>query len=146
MSMVDLSEPIRDAILSSSDITSLLDSYKSSYPVFTRRPVPDDAPPIVIVISQDVTSDYQDGINDFRPVIVRDVVVFGPNEPASQFRRVQQIARHIHSLFHHSRHVLNVQDWTTVLIIATGPVSLPQDDQTVAEAVTIQVTLAAKDE
>jgi len=145
MALVDLSEPIRNAIIASSEITSLLEPYAGSYPVFTHRPVPADSPRIVIVISQDIASDDQDGLNDFRPVIIRDIIVFGQNEPADRFRKVQQIARYIHSLFHHKRYSINVPGWITVLVQATGPISLPQDDQTVAEVVTVQVTLARKE-
>lgn len=142
MSFVDLSEPLRDAIISNSGITSLLESYKGSYPVFTRRPVPDDAPDIAIIISQDVSGVDNDGINFFRPVITRDIMVYGTNELASNFRKVQQIARKIHDLFHHKPTIIDVYDHKVVNITAVGPLSVPQDDQSVMQAVTVEVTLA----
>lgn len=144
MTMVDLAVPLRNALINSNGITSLLESYKGSYPIFTRRPVPDDAPDICIVISSDITSEDADGINDRRLVIQRDIFVYGVNEPASKVRTADQLARRIHSLFHHSRHVVEVDNYSTVLVTAIGPLSIPQDDQSIALVVSVTVTLAKR--
>lgn len=144
MTMVNISEPLRNAIVSSSNITMLLDTYKGSYPVFTHRPVPNDAPDISIVISQDISGDHQDGVNFFRPVIVRDIMIYGPNNsPPDIYRKVKEIARLIHSLFHR-RKDLQVPGWHTLNVTCTGPLEIPLEDQSVTAAVTVTVTLARK--
>lgn len=143
MAFVDLSVPLRDALVSSSGITSLLDTYLNSYPIFTRQPVPDNAPDIGIIISQDIVTDDNDGVNDFQPVITRDILIYGPNDiPAADYRKVQLLARRIHDLFHNSHRVVLVSGWTVVRVTCTGPVHLPQDDQSALFAVTVTVHLA----
>lgn len=145
MSMVNLSEPLRTALISSGAITSLLVPYKNSYPIFTRRPVPDDAPDIGIIISSDIITDEQDGINDFRPIITRDIIIYGPNDiPADKYRRVEQLSFEVRNLFHNKSDVITVPGWTVVLITVNGPLPIYREDQSVLTAVTLAIRLAKK--
>lgn len=147
MALVDISVPLRDALLASSEITSLLAPYKGSRPIFIRRPIPEDAPTLCILISQDIVSSDDDGVNDRRLVIERDITVYGSNDLSpAEYRKVGQLARLIHSLFHNKRHALEVPDWDTVLVTATGPTVIPQDDaQLIAQGVFLTVQLASSD-
>lgn len=139
----DLAAPIRTALIGSAEITNQLEGYKVSYPVFTRRPAPLDAPPIMIMVSPNVAKADQDGIDDERPIIVRDVAVYGPNEPAENYRKVESIAFAVHDLFHRQRTAITVSGWYVVMITATGPIPAPtDDDKTVGRVVSLTIMLA----
>lgn len=139
----DLSAPIRTALLGSSDITDRLEAYAGSYPIFTRRPPPRDAPYPMIVVSPDVAVGDQDGLSDLRPVVERDVAVYGHNDSAENYRAVESIARAVRALFHRKWRALTVPDWKVVEIAARGPMPAPADDeQTVGRLVTLAISLA----
>jgi hypothetical protein len=132
MSAPDLTTPIRAAIVADASVTSLLPAYQGSFPVFTRRPVPDLAPYPMIVISKDITVSDEDGVNDDRPAIVRDVAVYGMNEPAERYHELDVIARAIRGMFHRKSPLTLSDGWTVTLITATGPTDfrLENDKQT----------------
>jgi hypothetical protein len=84
---LDLTQPIRDGLLAEPLIASALPNYGSNgKTIFTRRPVPSDAPYPMIVISPDVTVTDQDGIDHEKSVVIRDIAVYGKNEPAQPRR------------------------------------------------------------
>lgn len=142
---MDLSAPIRTAIIGESSITSLLTAYKSSWPVFTRRPAPNDATLPIILISPDIAVTDEDGVSDFRPIIVRDISVYGRNDEADQYRAVEQIGYALRNLFHRQRSALTVSGWTVMQIIAAGPMPAPVDDeQSVGRLVELTVHLASR--
>lgn len=140
----DLAQPILAAIIGASSITSLLPAYLGNFPVFTRRPVPDDAPYPAIVVSPDVAASDQDGIDDQRPVLQRDVAVYGKNTTADEYRETEQIAREVHSLFQSlGRHAIVVPGWHVVDLSARWPTPAPTDDeQTVGRVVPLTIRLA----
>src|SRR3990167_5381942 len=132
---MDLSEPLRTAIVDDATIAALLPIYAGSKTVFTRRPVPDNAAFPIVVISPDIAITDQDGIDDNRPVIIRDVAVYGRNDAAS-YRAVEAIAYEIRDLFHRRRQSLTVLGWDVVDVVALGPRTAPTDDeQTVGRVV-----------
>lgn len=142
---VNLAVPIRDAIVAASSVTSNLSAYQGSFPVFTRRPVPDDAPELTIVVSPDVTSTDGDGISDRRPVIERDVAIYGKNSAAAKYRAVETVAYAVQSLFHRERSAIVVPGWSVTEIIAHGPIAAPTDDeQTVGRVVMLAISLAKR--
>lgn len=143
MQFPDLSVPIRNAIISSAEITALLPAYKGSYPVFTRTPVPNDAPSVRITISQNISVDHQDGIADQRLLITRDVVVSGEND--RDWETVDRIARLVVSLFHRRERNLTVNGWKVVRITATTRGGQPVNDMepAVAMVVTLSILLAS---
>lgn len=141
----DLSAPIRTAILAQSAITSLLSTYQGSYPVFTKRPVPDDAPYPMIVISENITvTNAGDGLDDERPVIQRDIAVYGSNEDPGQYRDVNAIALLVQQLFHRKRLAISVSGWYVSGIDARGPIDATGDDQIAARVVTLDIALAKR--
>ena len=140
----DLSGPVRAALVASSAVTSQLTAYAGSYPIFTRRPAPTDAPYPLIMISPDITLSEEDGVNDFRPVVERDVVVYGQNDTPAHYLAVESIARAVRDLFHRQWRAIDVTDWKVVEIRARGPVPAPtDDDETVGRLVALTISLAA---
>lgn len=128
MSAPDLTEAIRDAIVAETTVTDLLAAYLGSFPVFTRRPTPDSTPYPCIVISKNISVNDEDGLKDYRSIIVRDIAVYGVNEPASKYHELDDIANAIRTMFHRQQ-PLTVAGWAVVSILATGPndVRLEQD-------------------
>jgi hypothetical protein len=142
---LDLSVPIRDAIVAETAITDELPAYLGSLPVFTRVPVPDDAPYPLIVVAAQFQGAMDDGINDQRPAIVRDVIVYGKNDTAANYRQVEAIAFAVRDLFHSQREAIIVPDWGVIDITAMAPAVAPVDDeQTVGRRVELTVRLARK--
>lgn len=142
---MDLTEPIRNAIIGETGITSLLQAYQNGWPVFTRRPIPEDAPSIVIIVSPDITVDgIEDGVSDDRPIIVRDISVYGPNDTAASYRKVELICSRLRTLFHARRTAITVPSWAVVQITVNGPQPAPVDDEeNVGRLVSLNVQLAA---
>lgn len=140
----NLSEPIRTAIVGTSAITSLLSTYKGSFPVFTRRPVPSDTPFPTIVVSPDVSTTDQDGVFDYRPLVMRDVFAYGRNDLPGQVRAVEQLGHLLRALFHRQRLALTVSGWSVTDIVVSGPADTPVEDQLVGVRVQLSVSLAAQ--
>jgi hypothetical protein len=141
---VDLAIPLRDALIGNAGITALLPAYMSSFPVFTRRPPPTDAAYPMIIVSQSIMATDEDGINDLRPVITRDIAVYGSNEEAAKYRTVEQIAFLVFHLFHRKPSSISVDGYKVVQIRASGPVAAPSDDLNyVGRVVPVTVHLAA---
>lgn len=143
---LDLSAPLRAAIVGESSITDELPAYKGSYPVFTRVPVPDDAPYPMIVIPTEVGGGDSDGIDNLQPAVVRDVNVYGrndPNDPTS-YRQVESIADAVWELLHRQRAAITAPaGWSITDVQAARPSPAPVDDeQTAGRRVQVTVRLA----
>lgn len=139
----DLAAPIRAALVGASGITSLLSAYAGSFPIFTRRPAPADAPYPMIMVSPDISVTDRDGVNDLQPVVQRDVAVYGQNDTAAHYRDVETIAYAVRTLFHRKWRALTVSGWGVVSIVARGPIPAPTDDEkTVGRLVTLEIALA----
>lgn len=142
----DFDAPIRSAIVGDSSITSLLDSYKGSYPVFTRLPVPNDTPYPCVVVSENINLTHDDGINDNRITAVKEVIVYGSaNPPPVEWRLVEQIARLIADLFHRQPDNLNVTGWKVVDIRVNvrGFPPYEQMAQNIGSVVSLAIQIAA---
>lgn len=143
MSAADLAAPIRSAIIANSAITSFLSAYKSSFPVFTRRPAPTDVDYPIIMVSPDVSISDQDGLTDYRPIQQRDVTVYGQNNTNQKYRAVEALAYHIRQMFHSQWQAITVPDWKVVDINCLGPIPAPtDDDKTIARVVSLTIQLA----
>ncbi len=137
---------LRAAILGNSAVTANLAPYMGSYAIFTRRPVPADAPYPMVIISE-VTMTDEDGVNTIRPVCVVDLVVYGtqgaPNTSADHYRKVDAMARELRSMFHRQRPI-TVAGYSVTQITASGPSPAPaDDDQHVGRRVTLTIRLFA---
>lgn len=142
---VDLAAPTLAALRAATSVTSELQAYAGSYPIFTRVPVPDDAPDRVVVISPTMHAGEEDGINDQRPVLSNTIATYDVNDPQSSanYRAVERIAFAVQQLFHRNRTAITVSGWSVVDITARGPAIAPVDDeQTVGRMVTVTYRLA----
>lgn len=144
MSSPDLATPIYDALRLDSLIAAALPAYSGGKTVFTRRPVPSDAPYPMIVCAGDVTRTDQDLIVDPMPIIIRDVSVFGLNDTAAHYRAVESLGLLVRDLFHRKPANLIVPGWNVLDIICQGPIVGPTDDDTtVHRLVTLIVRLSS---
>lgn len=142
---LDVSAPIRAALLAEVTITSLLPVFEGSKAIFTRRPVPDEAPLPLLIVSPDISISDADGINDFRPIVRRDVSVYGRNDTSAHYRTVELLAYAIRDLFHANREAIDLNDYGVMDIRATGPRPAPVDDeQMVGRVVSLTIRLARK--
>lgn len=140
---LDLSAPIRAAIVAESSVTAALPAYLDSYPVFTRVPVPDDAPYPMVVVHAQLDGGNRDGINDQQPTIICDLSAYGRNDTAAHYRVVEALGHSLRDMFHRKRGVLSVSGWGVTDILATAPSPAPVDDeQTVGRRVELTVMLA----
>ena len=114
----DLAAPLRSALVGATSVTVLLPAYSGSYPIFTRRPAPADAPYPMILVSPDISVVDQDGVADQRPIVERDIAIYGENDTAQKYRDVEALAYAVRALFHRQRAAITVSGWGVVQIIA----------------------------
>jgi len=143
MSAPDLAAPLRAAILADSGIASQLPTFKSAPAVFTRRPVPKEAPYPMIVISPDITNIDNGGLDNTQLVIQRDVTVYGQNEEAADYRLVETLAWALRDLFHQERNAITVTGWCVASLSCAGPRIAPtDDDHSTGRLITVTARLA----
>lgn len=144
--MTDIKPDIRAAILNEPDIVNFLEQWNGAPAVFTRRPVPEDAPFPMIVVSPYVAVGDFDGLNDMREIITLDVIAYGrvgaPGTVDDHTRRVEQIGFLLREIFHRQRLSLGNTSYHVVSINATGPRTAPTDsDSIVGRVVTLTVRI-----
>lgn len=138
---LDFAPSIRTALLNDATISGLLSDWNGEAAIFTRRPPPTDAVAPFIIVSPDIAINDEDGLTSDRPVIVRDITVYG--DQPDQYRTIEQIGYAIRALFHHDRTSLTHDDYRIVNVVATGPNPAPVDDEnTIARMV--QLTIQAR--
>lgn len=147
--MTDIAPDIRSAILAEPDITNYLAPWQSVPGVFTRRPVPEDAPFPMIVVSPEIAYGDEDALRKFRSVITRDVIVYGrvaaPGTVDDHTRRVEAVGYLLRELFHRQPRSLGNPAYHVISINATGPRVAPTDsDSIVARVVTLTVRIENK--
>lgn len=144
---LDLSGPIRTAILGYSGIVSRIATWEGEGAVFTRRPVPEGATYPLIVISPDVTVGDADWLNTPKPIVGRDLVAYGQKgtpKSGDQYRVVEQLGYLLRGLFHSQRFAISVPNFHVVQITARGPMPAPtEDDGLIARAVSLTIHLQA---
>lgn len=137
---LELKAPIRAALIGNSTITADLGTWTNSPAIHTRRPVPDDTGYPCIVVSANISRGDQDGVNDFRPVVVIDVTTYG--KASDDYRQVETVANRIYDLFHRQRDSISVTGYSVTEITCTGPIVAPADgDDFVARSVTLTISL-----
>lgn len=142
---MNVAEPLVAALRAEAGITTYLTAYKSSWPIFTRRPAPADAPDPVIIVSPDVTLEQEDFIIARLPIIVRDIAVYGSNVDATVYRKVEATAYAVRALFHRKRLAITVPGWFVLEILASGPIAAPVDDDAkVGRVVSLTIRLSSK--
>lgn len=137
---LNLAGPIREALVSDPTISAYLTLWDGEPAVFARRPVPDGAQYPFIAISPDVSITDQDALVSRRPVILRDVTVYGENP--DQYRDTEDCAYLVRAFFHRQRFAISVPGYSVTEIVASGPIPAPVDDERhVARVVTLRLRL-----
>ena len=147
---VDLAQPILNALLQNAVVVDTIATYMEGWSIFTRRPPPPDAPYPMIVISSDISKDNsKDGYFDQRPMVTRDVLVYGTNDTAAHYLAVEKVAYSIFDQFYRHPHQLLLQEpgWVVYDIVARGPLPAPaaDDEHVVGRVVPLEVHLAIQD-
>jgi hypothetical protein len=141
---LDVAPGIRTAILADSTITALLSTYQGAASVHTRIPVPTGVSLPHIVIGPDVAVSDYDGLRSDRPIVLRDVFVYGAAGSSRQddYRDVETIAYALRALFHRQKSVLSVDDYDVVSVTVSGPVPAPSnDEEIIGRVVTLTIRL-----
>lgn len=136
---LDLSSPLYIALSDDLFITSRLGDFMSPS-IHTRRPVPEGAEYPMIVVNPDTSITNEDWLRSRRPVIVRDIIVYG--ELDSQYRVVEEIAYYLRDKFHRQKSSIEVSGYGVIDIVVVGPFPAPTDDfQHIARGITLTVRL-----
>ncbi len=128
MSTLNVAAPLRTAMLANGPLVALLGAYEHEPSIHTRRPIPSEAGSPSIAISPDVAITDLDGLTSRRPVVKRDISVYG-NQP-DQYRDVETAAYIIREMFHRQPRSIVMDGYQVVEIVAMGPSVGPTDDQT----------------
>lgn len=144
--MIDLSVSIRSFLLADAQLNALIPNYKNSKAIFTRRPLPDDATGLVVIISPLVSSGFDsDYLNRWQRMLTFDVSVYGPNDTPANYLKVQDAGFRIVNIMHrlNKQNFVMPQGWQLVNAKAYGPISAPvDDDKTVGRLVSINFLVA----
>lgn len=129
----ELGMPIRRALLANQTIFNTLPRYNQAPTIFTRRPVPPDAPYPMIVVSSELSKGDRDGVDDQRPYITRDIAVYGRNDTSDHYRQIEAMADIVYNIFHRKRNAIYVdgQGWSVTSITCMGPIPAPTADDEV---------------
>ena len=146
---LNLAQPLREAILGMYTITDLLGTYAGEPSIFTRRPVPSEATYPMVVISPDVAVFDQDAMISVRPVVLRDLAIYGKEIREDEFgvqnsdyRNVEVIGYELRERFHRRRDAILVEDYNVIDIRASGPIPAPAgDDRLIGRVVTLTIRL-----
>lgn len=140
---LDLGPPLRAALCDAPGIGDEIEQWSGEPAVFTRRPIPDGAPELLIIVNPDSSLTDFDALKSDRPIITRDIAIFG--DKVRHYRQVEAIGYRVRELFHRKRHAIAPGGYDVVDIICRGPTPGPtDDDQTVARVVGLTVRLRRK--
>ena len=143
MAGLDLGPSLRTALINDPGISGLITEWQGEPAVFTRRPTFTEVFYPLIVISEDVAVTEQDGLKSDRPIVVRDIIVYGHNP--DDYRAVDEVAYQIRELFHREKNSIVSTDYHVVEIRAIGPIAAPSDDEEiVGRIVTLTIQLRSK--
>lgn len=145
---LDLSAPLRLALLGDAMVCALIGQWKGEPAVHTRRPLPSDTPYPCIGVSPEISVADQDTLRSRFPIVSRDVIAYGQlgapgaSADADDYRAVTDLGFLIRQLFHRRKEAIVVPGFSVVQIVATGPMPAPTDDpKHVARAVLLRITL-----
>lgn len=129
---LDLGPALRTALIGNLAIAARLAQWRAEPCVFAYRPVPADAPMPLAIINPNSALTDADGLMSDRPVLARDIAVYGrrgtPGESSDQSAAVDEIAYLIRQLFHRQKFSVTVAGFSVIDIIASGPIPAPADD------------------
>lgn len=143
---LDLAGPIRDSLMANTEIALELEEWNGEPAIFTRRPVPSDAPDLIILINAPFAITDADGLTSDRPVVQLDLAIYGRKGEAGtaqdQTRIVERLGFRIRRHFHRQRFSVQPEGFSVIDVRAGGPVPAPtDDDQTIGRIVALIVRL-----
>lgn len=143
---LDLLGPLRSGVIGASGVAALLAQWKSEPAVFTRRPVPDDAPDPSVLIQGPVGLTDLDALNAPRPIADYDLLVYGskgaPGSDEDQTRVIEQIAFLLRTHFHRNKFSFTPTGFGVIDVRVRGPFIAPTDDeQTVGRVLSLTIRL-----
>ena len=123
-----------------------LAEYKGEPAIFTRRPIPDDAPDLYLLVNPPAAITDADGLNSDRPIVTHDLAVYGrkgtPGGTSDQTRDVERISFLLRAYFHRDRFSVLPSGYYAIDVQARGPFVAPTDDeQTVGRIVSLTIRL-----
>lgn len=130
-------------------IVGRLGEWHEAPSVFAFRPAPEDAGDPIIIINPDASIGDQDGLTSNRPVVQRDIAIYGrkgtPGDPSDDSPKVEQLGFLIRELFHRQRFSVRPEGYSVTDIVASGPVPAPVDDDgEVGRLVSLTIRLRRK--
>lgn len=144
---IDLFEPLRDSVMELITADNLkIGDWKGEPAVFTRRPLPDDAPDLCVLINPPAGVTDFDALNSQRPIVVHDIGVYGrkaaPGSTDDQTREVEKFGFALRSHFHRNRFSVRPDGIHVIDVQARGPYPAPTDDEAeVGRMVTLTIRL-----
>lgn len=137
---LNLAIPLRTAVIGNIAVSGLLAQWQGEPAVFTRRPVPSDAPYPMIVINPDISIGNQDSLKTRRPVVRRDLLIYGLQP--DDYRAVEDMGYLLRDQFHRQPRSVVIPGFGVIDIVATGPMAAPVDSEIeVARVVGLQLRL-----
>ncbi len=98
---LEISAPIRTALIELAGVGDVLDQYAGEPAVFTRRPTPADAPLFIALVNPNTFLIDADGLTSKRPIVGRDIAIYGPQP--DKYWPVTDMATLIYRHFHRVR-------------------------------------------
>lgn len=145
---LNLNAPLRTALKDDAMIAAILSEWKGEPSIFTRRPVPDDATEIMLVIGPDLSIGNEDALVSQRPVVSRDIIAYGrkgpPGDAADQTREVEALGYLLRAKFHRKKWSITVPGYQVFEITVQGPFVAPTDDDSIM-ARGVSLTIKLKD-
>lgn len=142
--VLDMLSALRDSVITAAG--GELEAWNGEPAVFTRRPVPDDAPDLLALINPPAAISEADGLTSLRPIPTHDIAIYGrkgaPGSPEDQTRAVERIAGLLQLHFHRNRFSVQPDGFSVIGVEVRGPMPAPvDDDATVGQIISVTVRL-----
>lgn len=136
---------LRVALCEDAGIADRIEQHDSEPAVFTRRPVPHDAPGRIVIVNQTSVTDW-DALASDRPFWSGHLAFYGvkgePGSDQDDTRLVEEAADLAREKFHRQKFSVQVAGFSVIEIVAGGPFPGPTDDDNeVARIVPLRIRL-----
>jgi hypothetical protein len=135
--VTEIDNALDERMMSDSDLTNLLGTFRGMPNVFLMSELPDGVAPPYIAVPASPSSAAHDTKTSVGRVHIRDIGCYtaANGSPAG----VDAIANRVWELFH--RHPLVVAGWDNIIVDVQGPVVAPTDHTLYGRIVTVSMTL-----
>lgn len=138
---MDLPAAFYSALTGDSTVTGYLGTYAASPCIFTKVPVPSDAPyPMLVVMPPASVTDF-DFLTTKNLRVIQDLIVYGRQD--DDYRDVESLAWYLRTMFARDKDAVTLTDWSVLDIQVVGPSPAPVSDmQNVARRVELTLQLS----